>query len=583
MKRTLIAAITLIAASFANAQPSPDTLDEVIREYDALVLSMNPAEAAARNGERPSAWPDATAAGITNRANRADLLRQRLRALSPSPGPDRAILDELLTGLVEFDRLNERYVPFTGDSGFHSLPTYAIARARIRNTDDANAIINQLNTIDTFFGQHISNMREGLSRGIAAHEDPLATTMQQIKEQIVSGPAESPLYTPFRNLPDTISDEEKRDIESRAWTAVNHALSAYQALDRFFETEYRARSEPGIVFLPGGRDAYRALVRRHTTRPDLTPDRVHQIGLEEVSRIRSEMERVIAETGFEGTFSEFLTYLRTDPKFYPKTPEDLLEKASEISKRLDAMLPRYFGKLPRLPYGVSPVPAEIAPGYTTGRYVHGDMDRGVAGTYLVNTYALDQRPLYQLPALSAHEAVPGHHLQISLAQELENVSDFRRSYYATAFGEGWGLYAEYLAGEAGIYETPYERFGALSYEMWRACRLVADTGLHWYGWSREKAEECFEKNSALAPLNIRTEVTRYIGWPGQALGYKIGEITIRDLRKEARSALGSNFDIRAFHDVILDEGAVPLPVLERNVRRWISRQLPPENRLIGTP
>ena len=583
MKRTLLLAIALVSAMCASAQPAPDSLDEVIREYDALVLSINPAESAQRNGRLASSWPDSSAESAERMARRAESLRTRLRALPPSPGPDKAILDELLTGFIEYDELNERFVPFTGDSGFHSLPTYAISGARIRNTHDANAIINQLNTIDVFFEQHIANMREGLARGVSAHKDPLATTMAQVKEQIVPSPMESPLYSPFRNLPDTISEEEQRDIQERAKAAVDRAINAYHKLDVFFVTEYSPRGQPGIVSLQGGRDTYRKLVLRHTTRPDLTPERVHKIGLEEVARIRSKMELIIGETRFDGSFTEFLEFLRTDPQFYSKTPEDLLEKASEISKRLDAMLPRYFGKLPRLPYGVSPVPAEIAPGYTTGRYSQGDMQRGVAGTYLVNTYALDQRPLYELPALSAHEAVPGHHLQISLAQELENVSSFRRSYYSTAFGEGWGLYSEFLAGEAGIYRTPYERFGALSYEMWRACRLVADTGLHWYGWSREKAEECFVENSALAPLNIKTEVTRYIGWPGQALGYKIGELTIRDLRREAKDALGNKFDIRAFHDVVLKDGAVPLPVLERNVRRWIARQLPSKTGLTGTP
>ncbi|MEC7290390.1 MAG: DUF885 family protein, partial [Pseudomonadota bacterium] len=247
----------------------------------------------------------------------------------------------------------------------------------------------------------------------------------------------------------------------------------------------------------------------------------------------------------------------------------LLEKASEMSKRLDAILPRYFGKLPRLPYGVEAVPPAIAPGYTTGRYSGGDAEKGIAGTYLVNTYALDQRPLYELPALSAHEAVPGHHLQIALAQELEDVPEFRKSYYATAFGEGWGLYAEKLAGEAGFYRTPYERFGQLSYEMWRACRLVADTGLHLYGWSREQAEACFNDNTALAPLNIQTEVTRYIGWPGQATAYKVGELKILELRAKAKTALGEAFDIRAYHDVVLGAGAMPLDALERRVDDWI--------------
>lgn len=582
MKIILIWIMAALPVCFATAQPAADSLDEVIREYDALVLTFNPANAAARSGDLASAWPDASPEGTKKRAERATYLRNRLRALPPKNGPDAAILDELLTALIDFHLLNERYIPFTGDSGFHSAPTYTISRARISSPEDAYALINRLNTIDQYFDQHIANMREGQRLGIAAHSDPLATVMEQIEEQIVARAEDSPLIAPFQDLPETISPLQANDIRQKARAATLHAIKAYRDLDSFFRTEYRARPEPGIVSLPQGRDTYAALVRRHTTRPDLTPDQIHQIGQAEVARIRAEMERTIIETGFDGSFAEFLTFLRTDPQFYAKTPEALLSKASEISKRLDAILPRYFGKLPRLTYGVSAVPPEIAPGYTTGRYAGGDLTRGIPGTYLVNTYALDQRPLYELPALSAHEAVPGHHLQIALAQEQENVSDFRRSYYATAFGEGWGLYAERIAGEAGIYQTPYERFGALSYEMWRACRLVADTGLHWYGWSRDQAEKCFTENSALAPLNIQTEVTRYIGWPGQALGYKIGEITILDLREEAMARLGDGFNIREFHDLILSEGAVPLPVLERNVRSWIARQQS-VSATIGTP
>ncbi|MEL6569269.1 MAG: DUF885 domain-containing protein, partial [Pseudomonadota bacterium] len=292
----------------------------------------------------------------------------------------------------------------------------------------------------------------------------------------------------------------------------------------------------------------------------------------EVARIREEMKAIIEEVGFAGDFDGFLRFLREDSRFYARTPQDLLEKASTISKRLDASLPQFFGRLPRLPYGVSPVPASIAPGYTTGRYAQGDPETGRSGTYLVNTFRLDQRPLYELPALTAHEAVPGHHLQIALAQEMRDVPDFRRSFYATAFGEGWALYAEKLAGEAGIYTTPYERFGALSYEMWRACRLVADTGLHWYGWSREQAEACFIENTALSPLNIETEVTRYIGWPGQAVAYKVGELKILELRREAENALGADFDLRAFHDHLLGKGSMPLSTLQARMRQWVEDQ-----------
>ena len=332
------------------------------------------------------------------------------------------------------------------------------------------------------------------------------------------------------------------------------------------------RTGAGIAKLQGGQEAYAVHVAFHTAGAGYTPEDIHQLGQSEVARIRADMESIIEEVGFDGSFEDFVDFLRTDPQFYATSADELLEKAAEMSKRLDALLPRYFKTLPRLPYGVEAVPASIAPGYTTGRYSGGDAEKGIAGTYLVNTYALDQRPLYELPALSAHEAVPGHHLQIALAQELVDVPEFRRSYYATAFGEGWGLYAEKLAGEAGFYRTPYERFGQLSYEMWRACRLVADTGLHHYGWTRAQAEACFVENTALAPLNIQTEVTRYIGWPGQATAYKVGELKILELRATAKEALGESFEIREFHDVLLGAGAMPLDALEERINEWIAAE-----------
>jgi uncharacterized protein (DUF885 family) len=308
----------------------------------------------------------------------------------------------------------------------------------------------------------------------------------------------------------------------------------------------------------------------------MTPDEIHQLGQSEVARIRGLMEKTIAETGFTGSFADFLQMLRTDPRFYAKTPAELMEKASEIAKRSDDQLPRLFGTLPRLPYGVRPVPADIAEGYTTGRYWVGSMQQGQAGGYMVNTSHLDQRPLYELPALTVHEAVPGHHLQIALSQELSDIPYFRRNTSPTAFVEGWGLYSEFLGEEMGIYRDPYERFGRYSYEMWRACRLVADTGIHWLGWDIEQARRCFTENSALAPHNIQTELERYISWPGQALAYKIGELRLRALRREAEEALGENFNVREFHDRLLLSGALPLDVVTKRVHTWIAAKSPPK-------
>jgi len=382
---------------------------------------------------------------------------------------------------------------------------------------------------------------------------------------------EHSFFKPFTTYPDTISAEEQARLTSLGEAVLmNAVMPAYRDLENFLENEYlpKARKVAGIGTTEEGRDYYRALTRYFTTL-DLTPDEVHQIGLDEVARIRGEMDTIIKELDFKGSFSDFLDFLRTDPQFYATSEEQLLKEAAWMAKQLDGKMPEFFETLPRLSYGVIPVPKEIAPNYTTGRYWGGNPEQHRAGNYVVNTYDLKQRPLYNLPALTAHEGVPGHHHQIALGQELKDVPAFRQSLYPNAFGEGWGLYSEKLAKEMGLYQTPYEDFGRLTYEMWRACRLVVDTGMHWKGWTREQAEACFFENSALAPHNIKTEVERYISWPGQALAYKIGELKILELRKRAETQLGEAFNIRRFHDAILLDGGVPLDMLEAKIDRWI--------------
>jgi uncharacterized protein (DUF885 family) len=350
-------------------------------------------------------------------------------------------------------------------------------------------------------------------------------------------------------------------------------VPAYRALLEFFTKEYLpgARATIGASELPDGRRYYAWLVRRYTTL-DVTPEDVHAIGEREVSRIRGEMDGVIRDVAFQGRFADFLELLRTDPRFYAKTPEELLEKASRIAKRIDGALPSLFKRLPRQPYGVEPVPPDLAPKYTGGRYVGAPLDGTRAGTYWVNTYALETRPLYTLEALTLHEAVPGHHLQIALAKELEGLPAFRRYGYVNAFGEGWGLYSEHLGLEAGFYTDPYSNFGRLTYEMWRACRLVVDTGIHAMGWTRPQAIDYMAANTALSLHEITTEVDRYISWPGQALAYKMGELKIRELRAKAEEALGSRFDVRAFHDAVLANGSVPLGVLEEQIDAFIAER-----------
>lgn len=551
-----------------------DPLDELVSAYESHVRSASPEAASREEGRAPDRWPDIRPETVSARAVKAKALLEKIQSVEADRTIDQAILIRLLGADIMEARHDTARIPFTGDWGFQAEPVFASLRMEIENVDQAEAWIARLNDVPRYFGDNIDNMRRGIETGWTAHPDPLATAMDQIREQITPAPAESMFYQPFLALPEDMDAETIARLQAEGLEATRRAIAAYQDMLRFLELEYRphARAEAGIADLSQGREVYAAAVGHHTAGAGYSPEEIHALGQSEVAQIRAEMEALIADIGFEGSFEAFLVFLRTDPQFYAETPAELMQAAEEMSGRLRAILPDYFSQLPELGFDVQPVPDAVAPGYTTGRYVQGDPETGRKGTYLVNTYALDQRPLYELPALSAHEAVPGHHVQIALAQEMEDQPRFRQEYYATAFGEGWGLYAERIAGEAGIYQTPYEQFGALSYEMWRACRLVADTGLHWYGWSRAEAEACFLENSALSSLNIQTEVTRYIGWPGQAVAYKVGELKIRALRARAEDALGERFDIRTFHDVVLGAGAVPLDVLEARIDDWIAAQ-----------
>jgi uncharacterized protein (DUF885 family) len=389
---------------------------------------------------------------------------------------------------------------------------------------------------------------------------------------IVDDPAKSVFYAPFAKFPAAMSENERAQLRQAGAAAIREAIiPAYQALLDFFVKEYmpQARTTIGASELPNGRDYY-AQRLRHFTTLNMSVDEIHQLGLSEVQRIRNEMIEIIKQVGFKGDFAAFLKFLRTDPQFYARTPEELLKEACYIAKRMDGKLPAFFKKLPRLPYGVEAVPAHLAPKYTGGRYVGPAWGSTEPGYYWVNTYALENRPLYVLESLTLHEAVPGHHLQNALARELENLPNFRRFTYLSAFGEGWGLYCERLGLEAGFYKNPYSNFGRLTYEMWRACRLVVDTGIHAKGWRREQAMEFLASNTALSLHEVRTETDRYISWPGQAVAYKIGELKIRELRRKAEEALGEKFDIREFHDVVLRNGAIPLTTLEGEVNAYIS-------------
>ena len=524
-------------------------------------------------------WPD-----ISEQARLRDLeadtaFLERLEAIDAEAlgRNDRVsydVLDYILRFDVELAPFVDARIPFMNDSGFFSAPTYAAASTRPRTVAQAEAWIARLNGLPGFFDANIAWMETGLADGFTQPRLIAELAASQVEALTDRDTLTGILMAPIEVLPAGLPRADRDRLRGEALAAIeNAALPAYEDVLAFFRDTYipQTRESLGISEVPGGREYYQTLVRYHTTL-DTSPEEVHQRGLDEVARIRAEMDAVIAETGFDGTFEDFLAFLRTDPQFYARTPEELLMHASWIAKRADDQMPRFFGHLPRLPYGVRPVPDTMAPTYTTGRYWGGDLENGVAGGYMVNTYNLSQRPLYTLPALTAHEAVPGHHHQISIASELEDVPAFRRDTYITAFGEGWGLYSETLARDMGLYTTPYEEFGRLTYEMWRACRLVVDTGIHYMGWSREQAEACFLENSALAPHNIRTEVERYISWPGQALAYKSGELLMRDLRRQAEERLRADFDLRAFHDALLADGSMPLSALETKMLDWIAEQ-----------
>ena len=468
-------------------------------------------------------------------------------------------------------------IPFNSDWGFYLSWNRWGDSTDINSVRDYRDYLSRLKTLPVVMDEYITLMREGLETGMTQPRVILAGREVPIRKQLVEDPEQSAFYKPFLNMGENISGEEREVLIAEARTAVMEGVvPAYERLLEFFETEYfiKARTTLGASSLPGGKRFYEEQIYQYAT-VDMTAEEIHQLGLSEVARIRAEMETIIKDLEFKGDLAAFIQFLRTDPQFYAKTPHELLAEASYIAKKIDGRLPMMFGRLPRQPYGVAPVPDSIAPFYTGGRYVGAPADSHQGGYYWVNTYALESRPLYTLPSLTLHEAVPGHHLQGALAMEQGEQPDFRRNDYISAYGEGWALYAEKLGIEMNIYETPYQDFGRLTYEMWRACRLVIDTGIHAKGWTREQAQDYLAGNTALSIHEVTTEIDRYISWPGQALSYKLGEYTIWQLRREAESRLGANFDLRGFHDFILSLGSVPLDILKGEVQRWISEQEAP--------
>ena len=469
----------------------------------------------------------------------------------------------------------ERFLnPLLSDSGFHSSLVYHVRP--VNNYKQIKNYLNKLNSIPQYVDQYLPLLRKGIEKGVSQPLIIFKGYESTYNDHITENYKSNYFYSPFNNLPKDLSQIQKDSILIEAQKSIEkNVVPQFIKIKDFFENEYypNTRNSIGVSETPNGLEFYQNRIDYYTTSKTYTADKIHEIGLTEVARIKKEMIKIIEELNFKGSFEKFFKFLRTDDQFYAKTPKELLMYARDISKRADAQLPRFFKTLPRKPYGVAPVPDAIAPKYTGGRYVGTSKNSVEPGYYWVNTYDLKSRTLYTIPALTVHEAVPGHHLQNALNNELgDSIPQFRRNLYLSAYGEGWGLYTEFLADEMGIYTTPYEKFGKFTYEMWRACRLVVDTGIHTKGWSREQAVNYMSSNTALSLHEVNTEIDRYISWPGQALSYKIGELKIRELRSKAEDKLGQKFDIREFHEIILEYGTVTLSILEKRINNYILKK-----------
>ena len=577
----VIAAAWLAAATAAQAQDAPAALKKVLDDHWEWTLRTNPGDAAefgykqyARDLGDPSlAAMDANAKAAADFIARLDATPQD--GLAHADRINLQILRRDLANKVERNRHVQRAQLFSNRRGWHLRFARDAADTPLFNKQDHEDYLARLAAFPAYNARAIETTRT-LVKAKATH--PCAAMggfERSITTHIVTDPAASDFYAPFRKArPSNITEAEWQDLSARARKLiVDQVVPAYKAFHSFYMGEYQpaCRTTHGDAGMPGGREWYAYKVRLMTT-TDRTPDDIHKLGLSEVARIRGEMEAVVKRSGFAGDRRAYAEHLRTDPRYYPKTADELMREASFLAKKIDGHMPSLFGRLPRLPYTVKEVPASIAAGTTTAYYNRGSLASGTPGIYFVNTSKLDQRPLFEMPALTVHEAVPGHHQQLSLQQELD-LPPFRRfAVDFTVFTEGWGLYSERLGIDMGLYDTPAKDFGRLSYEMWRACRLVVDTGLHSKDWTREQAIDFMIENTALSRANIEAEVHRYMVDSGQALAYKLGELKFRELRTKAETTLGPRFDLRTFHDAVLENGEVPLDVVDAHVTAWIAAQ-----------
>ena len=575
--------VFIVASSdplFAQTSSAPDDegqrLHELFDREWEYKLKTAPTYASFLGDKRyDDVWPDMSIPSIEEQYQHALDVKKELATfdvskLSPEDRVNLQLFAVELSNTIDAHPFRWYLVPLTNREGIQ-IENETIAAMSFEKLKDYEDLIKRLETFDVYMDQTLALMQKGIDEKVVQSRVVMEPVVGQIRRQIVDRPTASLFYKPFLAMPQSIGEDDQKRLQSAGQKAITeHVIPAYEKMLIFFQTKYLPACfpEPGVWQLEDGKDFYAHRCRLFTT-TSLTPEEIHQIGLSEVTRIRTQMEQIIADVKFEGSFQEFLNYLRTNPKFYFTTENDYVQAVESLCKEVDPKLVKLFKRLPRMPYGVERIPANIAPDTTAAYYREPSLSAMRAGTYFINTYDLKSRPKYEIAALSLHESVPGHHLQIALAMEFDELPMFRRYAGYTAFIEGWGLYSESLGDEMGLYDDPYSKFGQLTYEMWRACRLVIDTGIHYHGWSRQKSIDFMANNSAKSILDITNEVDRYIAWPGQALAYKIGELKIKELRAKAEAAMGDDFDIRDFHDVVLSSGAVTLDVLETNVNTWI--------------
>jgi uncharacterized protein (DUF885 family) len=577
--RALLTALVVLSTLFANVSIATEGAGATLHAlFDAeweRDLQENPDDAS-RKGVRAydDRWPDLGLEAI-ERSHRRDvevlaaLDRMDRSALTTEDQLNWELFRRIYQGRVDSYRRGEHLLPVNQRGGVQSRQELAESLP-FATAQDYENWLQRMRAMDTLLAQTTELMREGVRRGLTQPRVIMERVPAQVAKQVVADPEKSPFYLVFEGMPALIPTAEQARLRASAREVIATTIvPAYRRFGEFLEREYlpACRTSVGVWDTPGGDAWYQNRIEWFTT-TTLTASQIHQLGLGEVARIRAEMQKIVDRVGFEGSLSEFIVHLRTDPRFRYQDPQELLRAYESVAKRIDPLLPKYFGKLPRMPYGVRPIPEQIAPDTTTAYYSPSSLDGRRAGYYYVNLYLPEERPKYEIPVLTIHEAVPGHHLQIALAQELQGLPKFRADGYLTVFGEGWALYSESLGEEMGLYADPYDKFGQLTYEMWRAVRLVVDTGLHHERWTRQQAIDFFKANAPKTELDIVNEIDRYIAWPGQALAYKIGELKIKELRRRASEALGPLFDLREFHDVVLGSGGVPLNVLQRNVEQW---------------